>query len=93
MKSDIVSEILALVVEMAARQEGCFTEHMAREVETQVRNKYGGDRPYVAKDVEREERREKARTDLGRGVPVKVVARTHGISRSAVYQLLKRRTK
>lgn len=88
MKTDIVREILELVIAMAARQEGCFTEHMAREVETQVRQKYGGDRPYVAKDVERDERREKAKADLDRGVPVRVVSSRHGISRSSLYELL-----
>lgn len=89
MKGDIVKDILVRVLEIAARGDGAFTESMAREIESQVRHEYGGTECYINKRPALDDRREKARVALDRGVPVKDVARSSGMSRATLYNLLK----
>ena len=47
---DIVRDIFRRVVE-AAQREGGFDDQMARLIERQVRNDWGGERVYVPRDV------------------------------------------
>lgn len=89
-RKDVLRDYLDRLMDAVDRQG--FSESVAREVEKQVRHDWGGERPLIRKDPDREARRAQASLDLQRGESVHKVMRTHGISRSAVYELFKKRT-
>lgn len=88
-RKDVLRDYLDRLMDAVDRQG--FSESVAREVEKQVRHDWGGERPLIRKDPDREARRAQASLDLQRGESVDKVMRTHGISRSAVYELFKKR--
>lgn len=88
---DIVSTLLDMVLQMAARSGGSFDEAMALEVERQARQQYGGSEEYVKK---RESTHEAKKTEMVReyldGKEVGEVTRRHGVSRASLYRHLKK---
>lgn len=91
MNKDVLREFLERLIEACQQQDG-FDEAVARSVERQLRHEYGGEQVLIRKDPDREARREAARQDLRRGLAVPEVQQKHGISRSSVYELLKKRS-
>lgn len=89
-RKDVLRDYLDRLIEAVGQQEG-FSERVAREIEKQVRHDWGGERPLIRKDPDREARREAAALDLQRGDGVQKVMKTHGISRTSVYALFKKR--
>lgn len=91
MNKDVLRIFLERLIDACQQQEG-FDQALARSIEQDVRHEYGGERVLIRKDQDRDERREAARQDLRRGVPIPDVQQKHGISRSSVYLLLKKRS-
>lgn len=91
-RKDVLRDYLDRLIDAVDRHPQGFTESVAREIEKQVRHDWGGERPLIRKDPDREARRAQASLDLQRGDTVHKVMRTHGISRSVVYELFKKRT-
>lgn len=91
MNKDVLREFLERLIDACQQQEG-FDEAMARTIERQLRHEYGGVRAFIQKDPDREDRHEAARNDLKRGVPIPDVQQKHGICRSSVYKLLRKRS-
>ena len=90
---DIVSDLIERV-EVTLRALGALPEAARlslRKVEVEVRRDWGGDEVYVRKVGDRDDRKDAVRAEIDRGVPVRVAATRHGISRTAAYELLKRR--
>lgn len=90
MNKDVLREFLERLIDACQQQEG-FDEAVARSVERQIRHEYGGEQVLIRKDPDREARRMAARQDLQRGLSVPEVQEKHGIGRSTVYDLLKKR--
>lgn len=88
-RKDVLRDYLDRLMDAVERQG--FTESVAREIEKQVRHDWGGERPLIRKDPDREARREAAALDLQRGEGVHKVMQKHGISRTSVYALFKKR--
>lgn len=91
MNKDVLREFLDRLIEASQQQEG-FDEEMARSIERQMRHEYGGEQVLIRKDPDREVRHQSALQDVKKGVPIERVVSTHGISRSSVYRLLKKRS-
>lgn len=91
MSCDFVRDILQRILE-AAQRDGGFTDALAREVEAQIRQDWGGERVYVGKTAE-DARIEIGRRnaailrDLNNGERVGLIARRYRISRRMVYKL------
>lgn len=102
MSCDFIKELLHRLAE-AVQREGAFTDSVAREIEQQIRQDWGGDRVYIAKVgedavLEMSRRNAAIMRDLNNGERVAFVARRHNISRRMVYKvwdayLLQRRRK
>lgn len=88
---DILRDFLARLVEAMAASSGGLEEGMAREIERQVRRDWAGTKTYIVSDPDRDARRQQAEAELARGRPVGEVNRKTGMSRQALYNLLKRR--
>lgn len=91
-RKDIVQAILDQVLEMSRRAGGSFDENMAVEIERQIRGEYGGDEVYVPKRgpdsvAARAHALEEAKKT---GRPVEAANR-HGLSRSTIYRLLRKK--
>lgn len=91
MNCDPIRDLLQRLLE-AAQRDGGFTDALAREVEAQFRQDWGGDRVYIAKtgeDARLEMNRRNAAiiNDLNNGERVAFVSRRHRISRRRVYQI------
>lgn len=90
-RKDVLRDYLDRLIEAAGQPEG-FSERIARELEKKVRQEWAGERPLIRKDPDREARRESAALDLRRGEGVQAVMQKHGISRTSVYALFKKRS-
>jgi hypothetical protein len=90
MKKDVLRDYMERLIEAMAQSEG-FDADLARQIEKQCRQDWAGERCLVRKEPDRELKRQAAHADLKAGAPVQTVMRTHGISRSVVYEILKRR--
>lgn len=93
-KDDIVSDIMERI-EGSLRALGAVPEAviltLRQRVEREVRQTYGGSECYVLKDADRDTRQRQAVAEVSRGVPVPVAGARHGVSRSTLYDLLKRK--
>lgn len=83
---DIIDDILA---EVAARLPA-FTPTLRATVDAAVRDRWGGDKPYIAKRQGdgRSERNSAIRRDHRRGVSVAVLQRRYGLSRITLWRIL-----
>lgn len=90
--NDIVRDILQRVVE-AARRHGDFNEQMARKIEDEVKQDWGGSEPYISTGIEsrRIERNEKIVSvwDAGNH-DVKILARRFGLSEKQIRRIVGR---
>lgn len=86
--ADIVREILRQVAEVAP-----CDPNLIKQIEGDVRQRFGGRRWFVAKGKQTrltpEQRRAAFQDGLG-GAPTEEIARKHGIDRSTLYRLMKR---
>jgi len=86
-EEDLVSDLLGKVREV----QPMVTEEQALEVERAIRQKWGGDDVYIAKDIRRTAR---ARAKMKVAVAVRGttpdVAHEHGVTRRTLYRLLKK---
>lgn len=89
--SDIIRDLLHLVLEISARGDGTFTEQNALQVEQQIRHQYGGDEVYVQKTgMVVEMRKRQALEEVAQGKPLAEVSKRHGISRRTMYRLMEK---
>lgn len=89
MHRDMLTHLLQTVLEMAARHDGTFTDSMARQVESDFRQLYGGDEIYIQKDNIKKQRALEEAKKTGRPLEA---ANNNGISRSAMYRLLNKKS-
>ena len=85
MVDDFVCDLIAL-----ARQLTGISADDAAALESAVRDRWGGDRPYIAKRDEkrRSERNAAIRSDRQRGDAVTLLAQRYGLSRHTVWRVL-----
>lgn len=88
-------DIISRFIELAAASCSSFTEDIAIGIEQQLRHEFGGAGvDYIAKTPasQRKSREEKeaALDEVKRSGRVRAAAERHGISRAALYRMLKR---
>jgi len=66
-----------------------FSEAHAREIERQIRTDWGGERPYIGKDMKRKKHERQRIKDKLRKHNIDEVSRSDGVSRRTLYRLLK----
>jgi Mor family transcriptional regulator len=84
---DVVSDILDRVL---ATLPGC-TPEMVQDLEITIRREWGGERHYVKKPDAITPRLHEARQALRQGAPIAEVKAEYGISRSTIYNILKKK--
>ena len=87
---DIVSDLLRRVVE-CANQDGGFSESLALHIERQVRQEWGGSRPYIQHDKEsmRIERDDKILADFAAGQrDTRMLSNRYGLSERQIRNIL-----
>ncbi len=90
-EADIVEDIFSRVKQILGDEFKGEIAIKLKNEEEKVRQSWGGTESYVAKRKNSKESKKQALTDLNRGVPVKEVIKRSGISRTRVYELLKRK--
>lgn len=85
MVDDFVCDLMAM-----ARQLAGISADDAAKLESAVRDRWGGDRPYIARRDEkrRSERNAAIRSDHQRGDAVTLLAQRYGLSRHTVWRVL-----
>ena len=91
MNKDVLRDFLERLIVALNDQPSTFSEDLARQIESGVRQEWAGERSLILKDPDREARRQAAAQDLRRGESIQQVRDKHGISRAGVYRLLKKR--
>jgi Mor family transcriptional regulator len=83
---DFVCDVLALVRQIA----GSVTEQQAAQVDAAVRERWGGDRPYIAKrhGEGRSDRNAAIRRDYQRGESIPLLMRRYQLSRVTIWRVL-----
>jgi Mor family transcriptional regulator len=83
---DIVCDILRRVVALSP----AFTAALAAQVDRQVREHWGGDRPYIARRAGEgtSSRNAAIRRDHRNGERIGLLCRRYGLSRQRIYQIL-----
>lgn len=83
---DFVCDVLALVRQIA----GNVTAEQAAQVDAALRERWGGDRPYIAKrqGEGRSDRNAAIRRDFQRGESVAFLVRRYALSRSTIWRVL-----
>lgn len=82
---DFVCDVLAIVRQLAG-----IGEEQAAAVDAAVRERWGGDRPYIAKrqGEGRSDRNAAIRRDFQRGESVALLVRRYNLSRSTIWRVL-----
>ncbi|MEW6314643.1 MAG: Mor transcription activator family protein [Pseudomonadota bacterium] len=91
MSCDFLRDILQRLLE-AAQRDGAFTDALARDVEAQIRQEWGGERVYIGKTaddarIEIGRRNAAIIRDLNNGERVALISRRYRISRMMVYKI------
>lgn len=83
---DFVSDVLAMVQQLAP----AFTAEHAAKVDAALRERWGGDRPYIAKrpGEGRSDRNAAIRRDYQRGESIAFLCRRYNVSRVTVWRVL-----
>jgi Mor family transcriptional regulator len=83
---DFVCDVLALVLELAPG----ITGEQAAQVDAALRERWGGDRPYIAKrqGEGRSDRNAAIRRDYQRGESIALLCRRYQVSRVTVWRVL-----
>ena len=85
---DFIKDILQRLAQMLPAET--LTESISRDFEQAIRNYYGGDRLYIAKNEgDASERNEAICRDWLNGERIPLIARRYGISRSWVWKIVK----
>lgn len=86
MDDDFVCDVLALVQQIA----GSVTPDQAAQVDAAVRERWGGDRPYIAKrqGEGRSDRNAAIRRDFQRGESIPLLMRRYQLSRVTIWRVL-----
>lgn len=84
---DIVQDMLAVVMSLAPT----FTQALAEQADAELRQRWGGDRPYIArrKGEGHSARNERIRADYLRGERIGLLMRRYELSRSTIMRVLK----
>lgn len=84
---DIVQDMLALVLSLAPG----FTQALADQVEAEVRQRWGGDRPYIARrrGEGNSARNSRIKADYLRGERIGYLSRHYDLSERRILQILK----
>jgi Mor family transcriptional regulator len=89
--TDIVDDIFARVKAVLGDDfKGQIVVKLAQE-ELRIRQDWGGTEHYIVKNRQFKKKKEQAKEELRRGAKICDVVRETGISRSLIYQMLKRR--
>lgn len=85
MVDDFVCDLIAMVQQLSS-----ISANEAATLEAAVRDRWGGDRPYIAKRDEkrRSERNAAIRSDHQRGDAVTLLVQRYGLSRHTVWRVL-----
>ncbi len=85
-EDDFVCDVLALVQQIA----GGITAEQAAQVDAALRERWGGDRPYIAKrhGEGRSDRNAAIRRDFQRGESVALLMRRYQLSRVTIWRVL-----
>lgn len=83
---DFVSDVLAIVQQVAAS----VTPEQAAKVDAALRERWGGDRPYIAKrrGEGRSDRNAAIRRDFQRGESIPFLMRRYSLSRVTIWRVL-----
>lgn len=86
-ENDIIDDLLAHVVAMAPG----FSAELAKRVDKAVRDKWAGDRPYIAKRSGEgsSQRNAQIKTDYLGGERIALLERRYKISRARIWQIIK----
>jgi Mor family transcriptional regulator len=83
---DFVCDVLALVADMVPGLDA----ESARQVDAALRERWGGDRPYIARRLGdgRSDRNISIRRDYQRGESIALLMRRYQVSRATLYRIL-----
>ncbi|ARV17485.1 hypothetical protein AEP_00525 [Curvibacter sp. AEP1-3] len=86
-ENDIIEDMLSLVLAMAPG----FTAELAKQADKQIRAKWAGDRPYIARRSGEgsSERNAQIKADYLRGERIALLERRYKVSRSRLWQIIK----
>jgi Mor family transcriptional regulator len=87
MADDLIKDVLDKV----RQADPSFTEEMAKRIEEQVRNEWGGADVYIAKRRIPETAKEQAVKDYLDNKPIPDIQKNKGLSRSTLYRALKKK--
>lgn len=84
---DIVQDMLALVMSLSP----AFTQALADQADLELRQRWGGDRPYIARrrGEGHSTRNGNIRADYQRGERITFLMRRYGLSKRRILQILK----
>ena len=85
--NDIIDDILARVIALTPG----FSAAIARQVASEAREQWGGDRPYVARKVGEgySSRNESIKKDYLAGEHIHLLERRYGLKRSRLWEIIK----
>ncbi len=85
---DIVVDILRMVIQMAPT----FSQALAAQVEHQIKERWGGDRPYIPKPrlrMAQSQRNDAIRRDYLAGERIGLLERRYGLKKTRIWEILK----
>lgn len=86
MQDDLILEFIKAVRDM----DSSFTEMMANQLESQMRQRYGGEEIYIPKKKIQVTQKERAKQEYLEGKPIEETTKKNGISRASLYRHLKK---
>ena len=86
-ENDIIDDILALVIQMAPG----FSAALAHQIAAEAREKWGGDRPYVARKIGQgySQRNQAIKRDYLAGAHLHLLERRYELKRSRLWEIIK----
>jgi Mor family transcriptional regulator len=91
--NDIVADILQRCLALAQKNQAPLTEKDIAEVEREVRNDWGGDRPFIAKrnGEGHSQRNSRIMRDYLAGERLKLLERRYGLTQRRLLQIIKQK--
>lgn len=88
---DVIEDIFSEVANELESYIDNETRAKLEDLESRVRQRWGGTKPYIRKSAIKRKAQEAALNDINRGVPLKEAMQQNGVPRATLYNLLKHR--
>ncbi len=84
-----MSDIITHIIDTFKQHVSAITPELARDIEINIRNQWGGDRVYIGKQMALiDSRKEKINEELRAGLSIAQIEYKHKIARSTIYRII-----